>query len=77
MNENQFYNKLKVTIPNLPKEWKDKYASFLTDENLNDFSKNLFYWYQNPNAEVSGLPYFKEEIVISKEVFFALFQSCF
>ncbi|WP_337966722.1 hypothetical protein [uncultured Flavobacterium sp.] len=77
MNENQFCNELKATIPDLQKEWKDKYALFLTDENLNDFSKNLFYWYQNPNSEVSGLPYFKEEILISKEVFLPYFTAIF
>lgn len=77
MNKSQFYKEIKATIPDLNKEWKEKYALFLTDENLNLFSENLFHFYQNQKSEVSRLPSFKEEILIPKEDFLPYFKTVF
>lgn len=43
---------------------KEKYALFLTDENLQLFSENLISFY-NQKIEISRLPYFKDEIIVS------------
>ncbi|KFF14897.1 hypothetical protein IW20_16490 [Flavobacterium hydatis] len=51
-------------MPDLSKEWKDKYSMFLTDENLLLFSENLVTFY-NQKTEISRLPYFNDEIIIS------------
>ncbi|MFD2940796.1 hypothetical protein [Flavobacterium notoginsengisoli] len=64
MKSNVLFNEIKAVIPDLSKEWKEKYALFLTDENLELFSENLISYYSQ-KAEVSRLPYFKEEIIIS------------
>jgi hypothetical protein len=77
MNATPFYNEIKATIPDLKKDWKEKYALFLTDENLSDFSEKLFCFYQNQKSEVSGLPYFKEEIIVSREDLLPYFKTVF
>ncbi|MFC0780054.1 hypothetical protein [Flavobacterium sp. HJSW_4] len=62
--KHNLFNEIKSVIPDLDKEWKEKYALFLTDENLRLFSENLILFH-NQKAEISRLPYFKDEIVVS------------
>nr|WP_315238408.1 hypothetical protein [uncultured Flavobacterium sp.] len=64
MNPNLFFNEIKAIIPNLNSEWKQKYALFLTDENLQLFSQNLILFYHQ-ETEIARLPYFKDEIIVS------------
>ncbi|MET3021669.1 hypothetical protein [Flavobacterium hydatis] len=64
MNIVALFNEFKAVIPDLSKEWKDKYSMFLTDENLLLFSENLVTFY-NQKTEISRLPYFNDEIIIS------------
>jgi hypothetical protein len=64
MNIVAFFNALKAVIPDLSKEWKGKYGMFLTDGNLLLFSTNLIF-FQNQKSEISRLPYFKDEIIVS------------
>jgi hypothetical protein len=64
MNPNLLFNEIKTIIPVLDKDWKQQYALFLTDENLLLFSENLITFY-NQKEEISRLPYFKDEIVVS------------
>lgn len=64
MNSNLLFNEIKAVIPLLNKSWKERYARFLTDENLNLFSENLISFH-NQKSEVSRLPYFKDEIIVS------------
>jgi hypothetical protein len=64
MKSHIFCNEIKAVIPNLNKEWKEKYALFLIDENLELFSKNLIFFHSK-NKEISRLPYFKDEIIVS------------
>jgi hypothetical protein len=64
MNTVTLFNEFKAVIPDLSKEWKGKYGTFLTDENLLLFSDNLVSFY-NQKTEVSRLPYFNDEIIIS------------
>jgi hypothetical protein len=64
MNAVVFFNEIKAIIPDLNQEWKTKYALFLTDENLHLFSENLMF-FQNQKKEISRLPYFKDEIIVS------------
>lgn len=64
MNPNLLFNEIKTIIPALDKDWKQQYALFLTDENLLLFSENLIAFY-NRKEEVSRLPYFKDEIIVS------------
>lgn len=64
MNSNLLFNEIKAVIPLLNKSWKERYARFLTDENLSLFSENLILFY-NQKTEISRLPYFKEEIIVS------------
>lgn len=64
MQSNILFNEIKAAIPNLNEGWKEKYALFLTDENLQLFSENLISFY-NQKIEISRLPYFKDEIIVS------------
>jgi len=64
MKSNIFLNEIKAVIPDLNQEWKEKYALFLTDENLKLFSENLISLH-NQKSEILRLPYFKDEIVVS------------
>lgn len=64
MKSNIFFNGIKAVIPDLNQEWKEKYALFLTDENLKLFSENLISLH-NQKSEILRLPYFKDEIVVS------------
>jgi hypothetical protein len=64
MNSILFFNELKAIIPDLNKEWKTKYALFLTNDNLCLFAENLISFH-NQNAEISRKPYFKDEIMVS------------
>lgn len=64
MKSNIFLNEIKAVIPDLNQEWKEKYALFLTDENLKLFSENLISFH-NKKSEDSRLPYFKDEIIVS------------
>ncbi|MNQ21368.1 hypothetical protein D3C85_344840 [compost metagenome] len=64
MKSNIFFNEIKAVIPNLSKEWKERYALFLTDENLKLFSENLISFH-NQKSEILRLPYFKDEIIVS------------
>lgn len=64
MQSNILFNEIKAVIPNLNEGWKEKYALFLTDENLQLFSENLISFY-NQKIEISRLPYFKDEIIVS------------
>ncbi|HEU0126225.1 MAG TPA: hypothetical protein VFQ56_07960, partial [Flavobacterium sp.] len=64
MNPNLLFNEIKTIIPALDKDWKQQYALFLTHENLLLFSENLITFY-NQKEEVSRLPYFKDEIIVS------------
>lgn len=64
MNPFQFFKVIKVIIPDLNADWKQKYALFLTDENLQLFSQNLILFYHQ-KTEISRLPYFKDEIIVS------------
>ncbi|WP_281232499.1 hypothetical protein [Flavobacterium gelatinilyticum] len=62
--KHNLFQEIKSVIPDLDKEWKEKYALFLTDENLELFSENLISFH-NQKSEISRLPYFKDEIVVS------------
>ena len=62
--KHNLFNEIKSVIPDLDKEWKEKYALFLTDENLKLFSENLISFH-NQKSEILRLPYFKDEIVVS------------
>lgn len=64
MKSNIFFNEIKAVIPDLNKEWKEKYALFLTDESLKLFSENLILFH-NQKSEITRLPYFKDEIIVS------------
>lgn len=64
MKSNVLFNEIKAVIPDLSKEWKEKYALFLTDENLELFSENLISYYSQ-KIEILRLPYFKDEIIVS------------
>lgn len=64
MKANLFFNVIKAVIPYLDRRWKEKYALFLTDENLQLFAENLIS-FRNQKSEIVRLPYFKEEIIIS------------
>ncbi|WP_289661952.1 hypothetical protein [Flavobacterium panacagri] len=64
MKSNVLFNEIKAVIPDLSKEWKEKYALFLTDENLELFSENLISYYSQ-KTEILRLPYFKDEIIVS------------
>jgi hypothetical protein len=64
MHPIQLQNAIKAVIPNLNKEWKEKYALFLTDENLYLFAANFIAFYSQ-NTEIVRKPYFKDEIIIS------------
>ncbi|MFB9076615.1 hypothetical protein ACFFLS_25400 [Flavobacterium procerum] len=64
MKSNVLFNEIKAVIPDLNKEWKEKYALFLTDENLELFSENLIVFH-NQKIEILRLPYFKDEIIVS------------
>lgn len=74
MNPNLFFNEIKAILPDLNSEWKEKYALFLTDESLNLFSENLISFY-NQKEEVSRLPYFKEEIIVSLQEAVSYFKK--
>ncbi|WP_163408213.1 hypothetical protein [Flavobacterium ajazii] len=74
MNSNLFFNEIKAIIPDLNSEWKEKYARFLTDENLSLFSENLILLY-NQKTEISRLPYFKEEIIVSLQDAVSYFKT--
>lgn len=63
MKPNLLFYEIKAVIPLLNKSWKEKYALFLTDENLQLFSENLIVFYHQ-EGEISRLPYFKDEIVV-------------
>jgi hypothetical protein len=58
------YNELKSVIPALHKDWKTKYARFLTHDNLHLFAANLIFFH-NQKTEISRKPYFKDEIIVS------------
>jgi len=62
--KHNLFNEIKSVIPDLDKEWKEKYVLFLTDENLKLFSANLISFH-NQKSEILRLPYFKDEIVVS------------
>ncbi|MFH6994420.1 hypothetical protein [Flavobacterium sp. FlaQc-48] len=64
MNPILLFNVLKSIIPNLNKEWKTKYALFLTNDNLYLFSENLIFFH-NQKPEIVRKPYFKDEIRVS------------
>lgn len=64
MTASQFLEELKAVIPHLKKEWKEKYALFLTNDNLYLFSASLILFH-NQKTEVVRKPYFKDEIKIS------------
>ena len=59
-----FFNELKAVIPDLDKDWKEKYALFLTDTNLYLFSANLILFH-GQKTDVVRKPYFKDEIIVS------------
>jgi hypothetical protein len=64
MNPNLLFNEIKAIIPDLNSEWKEKYALFLTDENLLLFSENLLFFH-NQKTEVLRQPSFNDEIIVS------------
>ncbi|GGF11114.1 hypothetical protein [Flavobacterium limi] len=64
MNPNLLFNEIKTIIPNLNADWKQKYALFLTDENLQLFSENLILFHHQ-KEDVARKPYFKDEIIVS------------
>lgn len=64
MNTFQFFKEIKAIVPDLNSDWKQKYALFLTDENLMLFSENLFLFYHQ-KADLPIKPYFKDEIIVS------------
>lgn len=64
MKPNLFFNEINAVIPDLDSEWKEKYALFLTDENLHLFSENLILFHSQ-KYDVPRLPYFQEEIIVS------------
>ncbi len=77
MNKNEtnlLFYEIKAVIPSLRKNWKEKYAVFLTDENLHLFSKNLISFY-NQKTEVVRLPYFKDEIIVSVQEAVSYFEK--
>ena len=76
MNTVQLCKEIKASIPDLDKEWKERYGLFLTDENLSLFSKNLIACY-NQKFEIPRMPYFKEEIIISLQEILLHFKNVF
>mgnify|MGYP003582929889 CR=1 FL=1 len=58
------FNEIKAMIPDLNEAWKEKYALFLIDENLELFSENLIFFHSQ-KTEILRLPYFKDEIIVS------------
>ncbi|MBE8726798.1 hypothetical protein [Flavobacterium hungaricum] len=63
---------IKAVIPDLKKEWKEKYALFLEDEHLALFSYRLLS-FLDKNAAIQREPYFKDEIIVplpDKRVYF-------
>lgn len=68
------FNEIKAVIPDLNKKWKEKYALFLTDENLQLFSENLILFYSQ-KTEISRLPNFKDEIIVLLEEAISYFKT--
>ncbi|MTH15547.1 hypothetical protein [Flavobacterium sp. LC2016-01] len=74
MKPNLFFNQIKAIIPDLNSEWKEKYALFLADENLNLFSENLISFHSQ-KSDIIRMPYFQEEIIVSLQDAVSHFES--